>query len=210
MLAARRTNPVAAAGRWEFPGGKVEIGESWSDALVREVAEELSCTIEVLDWFPEFVEVGEGQTLRIAHARLIYAEPVPGTDHDQVRWLGPDLLDEVDWLEADRVFLPKLHGLLSGATATLVRGIVFDEDDAHQVAAGIISAGYQADVTRERLAGEDDDADHPWAVVTDAPMILVELALDRVDGWLELPENPLPALAPLDLPAAPRRRKDEN
>lgn len=50
VLAARRTTPPEAAGRWEFPGGKVEAGESASAALVREIAEELGCTIEVDAW----------------------------------------------------------------------------------------------------------------------------------------------------------------
>lgn len=210
VLAARRTNNAEGAGRWEFPGGKVEAGETWADALIREVAEELSCTIEVVDWFPESVEVGEGQTLHIAQATLPEGEPVPAKDHDRVLWLAPELLDEVDWLDADRVFLPSLHGLLTTPAAGLVRGIVFDEDDAQQVAAEITLAGYRADIIRERLAGEDDDADQPWAVVTDAPTILVELALDRVDGWLELPEPPRPPLPPLDLPTGPRRPKHEN
>ena len=47
VLAARRTAPPEAAGRWELPGGKVESGETPDAALVREVAEELGCTVAV-------------------------------------------------------------------------------------------------------------------------------------------------------------------
>ena len=47
VLAARRTSPPEAAGRWEFPGGKVEPGETAEAALCREVAEELGCRIAV-------------------------------------------------------------------------------------------------------------------------------------------------------------------
>jgi len=210
VLAARRTRPARSAGRWEFPGGKVEAAETRSDALVREVAEELSCAIEVVDWFPESVAVGHGQTLRIALATLAAGEPTPGGDHDEVRWLGPDLLEGMDWLDADRVFLPRLRSVLTAEAAALVRGIVFDEEDARRVAADLALAGYRADVRREPLAGEDDDADHPWAVESDAPAILLELALDRVDGWLDVAEPPRSAPAPLDLPTAPRRLKREN
>lgn len=92
-----------------------------------------------------------------------------------------------------------------------MRGIFFEEDDARAVAARLRADGFDADVTRERLAGEDDDEDHPWAVVTDAPVIALELLVDEFDGWLEV-EEAAPtevALPPLqaELPAAPIRVK---
>ena len=40
-------------------------------------------------------------------------------------------------------------------------------------------------VERERLAGEDDDEDHPWAVLTDAPELVLELLVEEYDGWLD-------------------------
>lgn len=67
-----------------------------------------------------------------------------------------------------------------------MRGIFFDEDDARRVADELRRDGWQADVSRERLAGEDDDEAHPWAVVTDAPTIRLELLIDAHDGWLDL------------------------
>jgi hypothetical protein len=87
-----------------------------------------------------------------------------------------------------------------------VRGIFFDEDHARSVVARLLSAGYQAQAVRERLAGEDDDEDHPWAVFSDAPEFVLELLVDEYDGWLDAgPETPPPA--PLDLPRAPKRIK---
>ncbi len=108
VLAARRTAPPEAAGRWELPGGKVEPGERPEDALVREVHEELGCAIEVVAWLPGEVPIGERQLLRVAVARLVDGEPAP-TEHDAVRWLTADALDEVDWLEPDRPFLDFLR-----------------------------------------------------------------------------------------------------
>jgi len=108
VLAARRTRPAAAAGRWEFPGGKVEDGEAPDEALVREVAEELECGIEVTSWLDATASLDGGHELSVAVARLTTGGPVP-LEHDELRWLGPDELDSVDWLEADRPFLDELR-----------------------------------------------------------------------------------------------------
>jgi len=66
-----------------------------------------------------------------------------------------------------------------------VRGIFFDEDDARAAALALTRGGFEATVVRERLAGEDDDEDHPWAVVTDAPAIQLEMLVETYDGWLD-------------------------
>lgn len=87
-----------------------------------------------------------------------------------------------------------------------MRGIFFDEDDARSVVARLLADGYDARAERERLAGEDDDEDHPWAVLTDAPEIVLELLVEEHHGWLDAGEEP-PALRPLDLPTAPRKIK---
>ena len=90
-----------------------------------------------------------------------------------------------------------------------MRAIFFETDDAEAVAARLRRGGFDATVEQERLAGEDDDEDHPWAVVTDAPGPMVEVLVDEYDGWLDAaaePESP-PSSAPLDLPTAPRRVK---
>jgi len=89
-----------------------------------------------------------------------------------------------------------------------VRGIFFDEDDAQAVVARLTADGFSARVVRERLAGEDDDEDHPWAVLTDAPDVALELLVDRYDGWLDADTGAQTAPSlPLDLPTAPRRIK---
>jgi 8-oxo-dGTP diphosphatase len=107
VLAARRTAPASAAGRWEFPGGKVEPGETDAESLVREVDEELGVHITVDGWLAGEQPVGETYLLRVALATLVRGEPAP-TEHDRVSWLGAGELDDVDWLEADRPFLTEL------------------------------------------------------------------------------------------------------
>jgi hypothetical protein len=90
-----------------------------------------------------------------------------------------------------------------------VRAIFFDEDDAQAVVARLRADGFEARVERERLAGEDDDEDHPWAVVSDAPAFMLEVLVDTHDGWLDEGEDAEPArpAPPVDLPDAPRRIK---
>lgn len=112
VLAARRTTPAEAAGRWEFPGGKVEPGETPDEALVREVAEELGCTIVVDGWLGGEVAIGARYVLAVALARLTDGVPQPH-EHDRVRWLAADELDDVDWLQPDRPFLSELRERMS-------------------------------------------------------------------------------------------------
>ncbi|HEU5266992.1 MAG TPA: NUDIX domain-containing protein [Jatrophihabitans sp.] len=104
VLAARRRAPAPLAGRWEFPGGKVEAHESEPAALIRECAEELGIAIEIetlIDRGP----IDDARELAVYLARLVRGEPEPGADHDAVRWLAARELHEVAWLDADRPFV---------------------------------------------------------------------------------------------------------
>jgi hypothetical protein len=91
-----------------------------------------------------------------------------------------------------------------------VRGIFFDEDEARAVERQLAADGFEVTLEKVAYAGEDDDEDHPWAVTTDAPGVVLELLVERYDGWLDedpdttndAPKTPRP---PLDLPAAPKR-----
>lgn len=99
FLACRRR--PERGGQWEFPGGKIEAGESVGVAVVRELREELDIAVVSGDVFTT-VEHGE---LRITFvsARLTDERPTQSTDHDQLEWLTLDELTSVDWAEADRV-----------------------------------------------------------------------------------------------------------
>jgi len=112
VLAARRTTPPSAAGRWEFPGGKVEPGESDAESLAREILEELGVRVTVDQWLAGEQPIAEKYVLRVALARTEAGEPTP-TEHDRVRWLAADELGDVDWLDSDRPFLAELSALLN-------------------------------------------------------------------------------------------------
>jgi 8-oxo-dGTP diphosphatase len=115
VLAAQRATPPELRGWWEFPGGKVEPGESDEAALVRECREELGVSIRLEGRLGEDLAVGGGRAvLRVWTAALDgHGEPRP-LEHLAVRWLGVQELDEVDWLPADAPLVEKLRDLLSG------------------------------------------------------------------------------------------------
>lgn len=87
------------------------------------------------------------------------------------------------------------------------RAVFHDEDIAREVADRLRVQGFAIDVRREPFAGEDDDEDHPWAVITDAPVIMLELIAEEYDGWVDFSDEPAARPAPLDLPGVPKRRQ---
>ena len=108
LLAARRTEPATLAGRWELPGGKVDVAETPERALVREVLEELGCTVEVVCRLPGEQPLTGGHRLWGYECRLVDGEPEP-CEHDALRWLAPEELDEMEWLPADVPFVDVLR-----------------------------------------------------------------------------------------------------
>ena len=104
VLAARRSAPAAVAGGWEFPGGKVEPGESETDALVRECREELGVEIRVGALLGTVAQ--DSFVLRVYRAALLAGEPLPLQDHDELRWLAAGEAPAVAWLPADLPLLP--------------------------------------------------------------------------------------------------------
>ena len=101
-LAARRTRPDWAAGRWEFPGGKVETGETDEEALVREIREELGVEIAVVRRVPGEWPLHDDLVLHLHVATLSKGDPQALDHHDEIRWITPAQFDDVEWLESDR------------------------------------------------------------------------------------------------------------
>ena len=100
-LAARRTRPEDVAGRWEFPGGKVEPRESEEQALAREIREELGVEIAVGRRIPGEWPLRDGLVLHLYVATLVDGEPAPLEQHDEIRWVMAEDFDAVDWLPSD-------------------------------------------------------------------------------------------------------------
>ncbi|SCL41088.1 8-oxo-dGTP diphosphatase [Micromonospora pallida] len=113
VLACARSAPPEVAGRWEFPGGKVEPGESETAALVRECAEELAVRVEIGDRVGRDVRMAHGRSvLRVYAARLVGGDQPQALEHAALRWLSADELDTVEWLPADVPIVAALRPLL--------------------------------------------------------------------------------------------------
>ena len=98
---------------WEFPGGKIEAGESREDALKREIKEELDAEISV-DSFLQTVEYDYPKFHLILHCFLcsLKTKKVHLLEHESSKWLSADELDSVNWLPADNSVIQQLKQIL--------------------------------------------------------------------------------------------------
>lgn len=114
VLAARRSAPPALAGGWEFPGGKVEPGESDADAAVRELREELGVEVSLGDRVGGAWPLAGTAVMHLWWGVVTAGEPRALQDHDDLRWLTAATLDDVAWLEHDRPIVEHLRIALHG------------------------------------------------------------------------------------------------
>lgn len=109
FLICQRPANKARALLWEFVGGKVEAGESLQEALIRECREELSITVAVDDVFMDVVHEYPDITVHLTLFNSRIAEGVPTLlEHNDLRWICVDEIDNFDFCPADIDILKRL------------------------------------------------------------------------------------------------------
>ena len=109
FLVCQRPPDKARALLWEFPGGKIEPGESGPEALVRECREELGADIRVLGAFMDVTHAYPDLTVHLTlyESRIVSGE-VQRIEHSDIRWITPEEIDEYDFCPADQAFCAEI------------------------------------------------------------------------------------------------------
>jgi len=120
ILIARRKKGKSQEGLWEFPGGKLEPGESPEACLIRELKEEMNIRIEPYERFGvNEHDYGTVQIRLIAYKARYIQGDIRLVDHDDYRWVEMVELDKFEWAPADVPFIEKLK---PGETTHETRG----------------------------------------------------------------------------------------
>jgi 8-oxo-dGTP diphosphatase len=113
VLGCRRRADRAAGGQWEFPGGKIEPGETPQQALRREIHEELGVSITVGPLLDTSTTIVGDRPIELSCylVEQFHPDPVTSSDHDQLLWRHPTDLAAMDFARPDR---PVLRLIASG------------------------------------------------------------------------------------------------
>ncbi|WP_042349311.1 8-oxo-dGTP diphosphatase MutT [Bacillus massiliigorillae] len=111
ILCALRSPNMTLPNLWEFPGGKIEQGESPEQSLIREIDEELGCTIEVFDLVEDIVHEYPAVIVNLLtyRAKIINGSPI-AKEHAELKWVPIQELKALEWAPAD---IPTIETLLT-------------------------------------------------------------------------------------------------
>ena len=113
ILIAQRGLNEKLAGKWEFPGGKVELGETQQECLKREIKEELELNIEVGEYLGESIYTYPNAKIKlIAYFATIVDGDMKLSVHDKIEWITINEIDKYDFAPADIPLIKKLKEVL--------------------------------------------------------------------------------------------------
>lgn len=109
LLVAQRSQNMSNAGKWEFPGGKVEVGESDQSAIIRELREELGVTVHPHEIVGEVLDSSSDPQIHLIGIRCSLESGAPrALEHAEVRWMHPEALAGLDLCRSDIALLSNL------------------------------------------------------------------------------------------------------
>lgn len=109
ILIAQRGKDEKEEGMWEFPGGKIEIGETEEQCLKREIKEELDIEIEVGDFLGESIyDYSHGQIKLLGYFAQFISGDITLTVHSAIRWVAIEDIDKFNFAPADKPLVKKL------------------------------------------------------------------------------------------------------
>ena len=112
FMACQRPAHKARGLLWEFVGGKVDPGETKEQALIRECREELNITVSVGDVFMEVIHEYPDLTVELTLFHAAIAQGTPEKlEHNDIRWITVDEIDQYDFCPADTEILERLKQL---------------------------------------------------------------------------------------------------
>ncbi|QXE20671.1 (deoxy)nucleoside triphosphate pyrophosphohydrolase [Clostridium sp. 001] len=111
ILCALRSPKMSLPNKWEFPGGKVEKGETLKQAIEREIKEELKCTVEYLDVFNDNAHEYDTFIVNLITVKCKLVSDTPtANEHSKLIWLKRENLSSLKWAPAD---IPAAKKLIS-------------------------------------------------------------------------------------------------
>lgn len=114
VMAARRKKGSHLEGLWEFPGGKIEEGETPEVCLARELDEEFGITAEIGMYIGESIHAYSNKIIRLLAYRVPRFEGIIQLiDHDEINWLSPSALESIEWAPADIPLVNQYKAIIS-------------------------------------------------------------------------------------------------
>jgi len=114
VLVARRSNSMSHPLKWEFPGGKMRMGESPEQCIKREILEELNLEIKVEQLLPSVTHLYDHNPVKLIPFVCTITGGEPRlSEHQEMRWMSRVELESADLLEADLQLVERLNGSLT-------------------------------------------------------------------------------------------------